>query len=159
VSAFLQLFNPDLVLDYPEVGQLPFINGCLWSYVSSDLLDGFVNYGDIVCAVAMSRYNTPEENREALANYGLDDPPHAVLADLTGDDIALLKYAGDENYWVFYYDGDVSDCIIGRFKARPEHSLVTALFLEWLGTVKAPAAPWRRLDPKMLQGWISWSRR
>ncbi len=129
--------------EYPQVsGSAPILElGTLWSYISGDFLNGFLNYPTIISGMLVSRYRKPDENLTALAKFQKasdDDLQHTDLGKWFRDDIHLLGREGlgrDYNYkkhpityWYFWYDQDVSDCSIGRFVSSDGVEQITELF-------------------------------
>jgi hypothetical protein len=89
-----------------------------------------------------------------------------------GDDVAILGRVpvneehgtATREYVFFYYDCDVSDCMIGRFLTENAEEEVLQRFntyAEWLGRQKAetwedPLIKSLPIPPAAFPGWISW---
>ena len=140
---FFDLFDNDV--DYPALNGnteiLPV--GTLYNYVSSTFLNGFVNIaGKPIAAFGIFLYNDvdgqsqmPVQYREPANSFIwqrtseqmtrrevfelVTQPGRVVHTDLGMIDcnVMILMRSGDNVYWSFDYDQDVSDCSIGRFKS------------------------------------------
>lgn len=87
----------------------------LYTSISVSFLEGFINYVDIISAFLLERYEkidleTVEEAKKSF---------HTKIADFEDDVILLARSKSDkEIIWFFWFDCDVSDCQIGRFKTK-----------------------------------------
>lgn len=124
--------------------------GHLYHYIPSSFLNGYINHVEIVKAYLMERYIRHG------AQYGADvwqpfldggERCHSLLGALK-DDVVILG-ASEQYWWFFWFDCDVSDCIIGRAK-RTLHSLTQAR--KWFddhveNSVNYESAEQREQDP------------
>ena len=104
------------VHEYPEGAKLVrgLRDGVLYSYVSSDYLNGLVNYVRPIKAFVINAYREdgfpPEAFAEALATIEV----HANLR-VFKDDVLLLARIAGASFAYFHFDQDVSDCEVGAF--------------------------------------------
>lgn len=144
-------------IEYPELANgeiLPL--GVRHDYVSSSFLNGFVNYVKPVSARVIGRYQDRTKSAERIAAWKKNPPAHAELR-IIGDDVLLLAKAADRAWWFFWFDCDVSDCCIGRFKTNDADADVIEKFTrcadfqskENIGTDSL------ELPIDLLRGWIS----
>jgi hypothetical protein len=113
--------------DYPDnIADRGIPPNTLFSYVSSSLLDGFVNYTIHHEAYLIPRYSKFVENAH-IRNQDDDNEvtdletfkqtwnrsPHTEVSNAP-DDVIILSESAD-SFWFFYYDQDTSDCQIGRY--------------------------------------------
>ena len=139
----------DDAVEYPRdfLGDevLPF--GVLYDYVSSQFLDGFINYCKPVKCFAVVRYDDDELSLEEVQKM-----PHTKFTAF-GTDVMILASCGESKYIVFYYDQDVSDCSIGRFEADLDVDGVSPLDffpgMEYREIIEVPVG--------VLRGWLHWS--
>lgn len=151
-------------VDYPSEKVFnPLPMNELWCYVSSSYLDGFINYVEIVKGFVISHYRgwdkplrTPVKidirvagewramgftTKREIFNAVTTQAAviHPKLSDFKDDVLILAKaFNVDKNEfcWVFYwYDCDVSDCSIGRFKTKDPDSAVIEKFTEYVKTL------------------------
>lgn len=102
-----------------------FVPGELYSYVAVSLLNGIVNYVKPVAAYVIDRYWegtwTDKVNHVASCNRF---PGHHTKFSVYEDDVLLL--AETESWWWFLdFDGDVSDCSIGRLPKQNRFPEIT----------------------------------
>lgn len=93
--------------------------GILYEYVSDAYLNGFINYIRIVDAYMVNRYTDEDEWIYACKAIDEYNSPHATFDNIDGlDDIHILGTLEDDEYdfVYFWFDRDVSDCCIGRFR-------------------------------------------
>jgi len=101
--------------DYPQnIAEDGIPEDTLYNYVSSTLLNGYINYVEPILAVMVERYGTEDE----VSNYQTDIDIfnkiyHSNFSNLRDDVLIIAKT--DSFYWFFWYDKDCSDCSIGRF--------------------------------------------
>jgi hypothetical protein len=141
-----------------DIAENPLPLGRLLSYVSNTFLNGFINYVHPVEAVVLNRYVPLDwDMDEALEGKTYQNPAGSghwvafpkgmqkkdLLVLLTQhqrlsqsdlgifeDDVIVLATAKtDPNiYYFFWFDQDVSDCQIGRFRTSDESSVVREKF-------------------------------
>ncbi len=118
--------NFNKIVEFPiyTIGDiLPFWT--LYIGVSSDFLDMFVNHVDIIKSFIISRYQDRTETEEKVYSFNKYKDNYSYF----GDDLILLgkpiktfidgKWVESLNdYWYFWYDSNMCDCVIGRFKAN-----------------------------------------
>ena len=87
-----------------------------FEYISSTYLNGLINYVNPVHIVLMERYTMHNEDKIKERISELEKACHTKLG-IFDDDIIILATVKDvENeYYIFWFDGDVSDCCLGRY--------------------------------------------
>lgn len=131
---------------YPkDIALNPLPLGTEYQYVSSDFLNGFINYVTIVKAHVLGRYHAWDEELQEPHTISVQEGSfnwvkkecktkdelyaaltvkgatyHVHLDDDFQDDVLILAEAGKTElgqvcYVFFWYDRDCSDCCIGRF--------------------------------------------
>lgn len=156
--------------------------GTLYSYVSHSFLNGLVNYGGKpLLAYVITRYQkwdepfeepkqisiqgipqsfrTKREVFDALTEEGKGDHGHLGYFQ---DDVLLLTKI-DSVYWFFWFDCDVSDCSIGRFKTNLSEEQVKTLFEAYVKKSNAkfqsgddePIEEARAIPLHYFRGWLS----
>lgn len=110
-KSFYDLFEENV--EYPQnIAETGVPNNTLFEFVSNTYLNGIVNYTNVFYAVMVDRYEKTSSERKQEIYEALQDMVHTNYS-YADDDVVLL--AETENcFWIFYYDGDVSDCEIGR---------------------------------------------
>ena len=100
----------------------------LLNYISNSFLSGWINYVQIEQVRIMHRYS--EESPQELINKYLEknDPPYHIKFLKFEDDVAILARDTCGRWWYFYYDQDVSDCSVGRFKTTDKDDVVIENF-------------------------------
>ena len=159
-DGFMGYFEDEV--DYPKnvaVDILPL--GTLWCYISSDFLNGFINYVKPVKGYLINHYQTldePLDKGEGRVSIQNQDPETSgsqrwITAYaktklekyqlLTKEENAchpkfhefrddVLLLAKAENIWFFFwFDMDCSDCFIGRFKTNEPDETVIKKFTEY----------------------------
>lgn len=109
--------------EYPKFSDSEILPlGTEYVYVSSTFLNGFINYQDIVKAVLIKRYSE--------ADIKLPEKPdfHTKIHEF-GDDVLILSKHND-TYWYYWFDCDVSDCCIGRFKTSDTEEEIIIEFMK-----------------------------
>lgn len=198
MSSFLDYFPQRI--DYPRYGQcaeiLPL--GTLWSYVSSSLLNGFINGHSTppLRAYVLGRY--VEEDDRVFEDSDDDFPasgrlpcyrepagssiwvpvnPHLNKRQLFelltqprrlghtqlgvfGDDVLILQSSclpdDSTHYWYYWFDSDVSDCVIGRFATTDSLDTVISKFDGYVAELKENYfhPPWL-VPSSFFSGWVS----
>lgn len=153
--------------DYPNVTGsdiLPY--GHLWSYISSTFLNGFINYVDVLKAFMVTRYEPYDKNLAEAEVFNSKKAPHTNLWSQLSDDCIILAAAknNSQEYWFFWSDRDVSDCMIGRFVTINMRADVIVHFSDYVKfrneeiahsyPVKGKTKP-IELNPEMFTGWIN----
>lgn len=119
----------------------------LFEYVSNTYLNGFINYTKPVWGAIIKRYRENEGyDYEGAANKLLNQY-HSEL-DKIEDDVLIVATGADDS-WFFWFDRDVSDCMIGRTNITPE-KLIT--FVKKNYCKQYPIAV--ELTEKHFKGWI-----
>ena len=101
---------------------LPF--STLYIGVSSDFLNIFINHVDIIKSFVISRYQERIETEEKVCSFN----KHKDNYNYFGDDLIILgkpiktfidgKWIESMlDYWYFWFDSNLCDCAIGRFKS------------------------------------------
>lgn len=141
-----------------DIAENPLPLGRLLSYVSSTFLNGFINYVHPIEAAILNRYVPLDwDMTEVLMNRSYQEPagsfnwkpfsagmtkkelievvtqPNRLASadlGLFGDDIILLATAKTDPtvYYFFWFDQDVSDCQIGRFRTSDDVEIVHEKF-------------------------------
>jgi hypothetical protein len=178
------------VIEYPSLiatDILPW--NVKWRYISQAFLNGFINYVEPVKAYVLSRYTSWDQfigHVEIRDNFRLIDfhgtklevyekiiepgrMSHTELSCLC-DDIVILATPKDLDvnspslYYYFWFDMDVSDCCIGRFKTHDSLEVVVDKFTShcieqgvqlsksYIGHEEQP----RELPIHFFEGWVSW---
>ena len=75
------------------------------------------------------------------------------------DDVIILAYEKNTNaYWYFWFDCDVSDCSVGRFKTDLSKQQVIDLYNKELDRLITEGYDFQRayypLNVKNIQGWV-----
>lgn len=126
---FDRYFNGN-ILEFPNPSRdnllaNEFGEGILWEYISHDFLNGFINYVKILGAFGINRYRHPSE--KDINNIYLSTHPNLAAYQ---DDIIILALSKEcGRYFYFYYDRDVSDCMIGTFMTNDEPCNIWENFL------------------------------
>lgn len=105
----------DEAIEFPQnIAEKGVPENTLYEYVSSSLLNGYINHVNPIMAVMVARYGDENEIASYDANVKeFSAEPHCDLS-LLRDDV-LIAAESDNFYWFFWYDKDCSDCLIGRF--------------------------------------------
>lgn len=93
----------ELLIDGP-------LEGVLYEYAGSWYLDGIVNFTEPLSAHMLMRYRE-DWHAQAIAKIG----EQFCCANVCGhDDVALIRTShGGRRLWIFYFDRDSSDCMLG----------------------------------------------
>ena len=124
--------------------------GVYWMYISSTFLNGLINYIKPEKAYLLDRYTAWDERgayryietqtvvtketctkQESLDAFYVRENLHTDL-NMFGDDIMLLGSIEDVGYIMFWFDSDLSDCCIGRFKTDDSLEDVKRHFSEYV---------------------------
>lgn len=164
-----EFFNELTEYQIPYREDTPFENGHLYTYVSSTLLNGVINYVEPIKAYLLDRYREDEELEEIEKtvnqfNNCEVDFFHTKL-DMFKDDLILLAYEDESDYyWYFWFDCDVSDCQIGRFKTDKPREEIFEIFEQHVIDLQQKYCDdyhterfgkITELNVKNLKGWIS----
>lgn len=130
--AFLNYFNDST--EYPDdFIENPIPWGVLWEYVSSAYLNGFINYCEVLDAYVITRYITEKElekQKKVIEENNLKNWGHHTKLDKFMDDVLILGKIS-EGYIFFWFDRDVSDCAIGKFKTSDPEEVVKERFFNY----------------------------
>lgn len=131
-------------IEYPRKLALdPIPYGTVWTYVSSTFLNGFINYVEPIKCYVIDRYTSDDKNvgdKEYITKGDLKkkiiagelDVYHTDLSSFE-DDIIMLADIGEKGHYMFFwFDMDVSDCSIGRFKTEDTKEDVIQSVVNWL---------------------------
>ena len=148
--------------DIPYREDNPFEYGVLYNYVSSTLLNGIINYVDIICANVLCRYTEKHEEGELqkhIDDFNNGNGDYHTKLDQFKDDVIILAYEENTNaYWYFWFDCDVSDCCVGRFKTDLAKEQVIGLYKKELDRLITENNDFERayypLNVKNIQGWV-----
>jgi len=185
-TGFLDKYFPDGSIQYPNPTLTMLEVGLYHTYLSSTFLNGWINYVTPLGASLITRYRAHSKNLDVAAKF--HDPEnvdfrHHTRLSLLGDDVVILacsepdekhqflELPPEKTYWLFWFDCDVSDCEIGRFRTTiPEPQLLEE-FHEWAEQSSQGLSdeysgndncqenrggtPAIKLDVSRLNGWIS----
>ena len=99
--------------EYPKnVAERGVQNNTLYSYISNTFLDGLINYVDVFWACVIERYEVWDMQIMKETITAVSSNHHTKYSAYIDD--CLLLAETDHCYWFFWYDRDVSDCMIGR---------------------------------------------
>lgn len=149
--------------------------GMLYSYVGHSFLDGLVNHTvnqrwshDQQRAVLVNRYFDEADQRDLgmTKRQNLDvimaKERHRTELHQLRDDVAILS-CRNGIFWFYYYDCDVSDCMIGRFRSAMPFDEVYALMLTFIVEMNhvrnyspMDQEPYWELSSEVIKGWVSW---
>lgn len=150
--------------DYPNPLSTSLENS-LFEYVSSTYLNGLINYVDIKKGFVIHRYTAPSEEKLAALNE-MYLMYHSNLYSCQDDVLLLCKIKeSDDCYMLFWFDCDVSDCIVGKFYTKDSYELVLSKFLDYVydrniemlntyGADFLKVSPYE-IDVTKLKGWKS----
>ena len=163
VEDFNDFWDYEVYHDNPYCQEEPFKYGACYEYVSSTLLNGIINYVDIICANVLCRYtdngkeNELEKRIEDFNKFGSEY--HTKLSQFKDDVIILAYEENTKAYWYFWFDCDVSDCFVGRFKTDLIREQVVSLYNKELDRLITEKNDFERayypLNVKNIQGWVS----
>lgn len=171
-------YPSDLIMDSESMLK----EGVLYCYISSTFLNGFINYITPVKAFIIDRYRNDDqlldtEKKENpiiinmhYGNFGKWEnlamfTKQEVIDKLNNgykiyhtkigmfDDDVLLLAKTKNYYWYFWFDCDVSDCCIGRFKTTDAEEEIISSFTKYCNQVTEYKLYEFKLD--WLQGWLS----
>lgn len=180
----------DKVVEFPTEQIInPFPFGELWHYVSSTYLNGFVNHiTDVIAVFQIDRYTAEAEivktsytnelsgstyfegTKQELRDIVRQDIAKFSHTDLNmfADDIIILGHISSNNYVLFYYDCDVSDCKIGKFKTSDSVDDIRQSIINYLDKEKSynedcvvienmdnGIINWCELPKSFISGWVS----
>lgn len=117
-------------IEYPKPCESMVPLGVLYEYISSDFLNGWLNYVDIKSIRLISRYEPFADNQKDVQALIESNPAHTDLSESLHDDTFILAQAGG-HWWFFWYDRDCSDCCIGRFQTTDSNETVLAAFADY----------------------------
>lgn len=123
----------------------------LYAYVSNTFLDGIINYTKVFATYVLAPgYGELSEYEESIED-ALSET-HTKFHEFGLIDTVLLTET-ENSLWVFWYDADVSNCIIGRCdKGKATKSRFEELCLS---TVEKNSPRYKKLD-RLPQGWMGW---
>lgn len=151
------------------------INSSGWciTYIASTFLNGWINYVKPMKAFVVHRYfeGNQYELEAKVWDWNSKKHIHSNLRELE-DDILMLCQDEKGDYWYFWFDNDVSDCSIGRFKVHQKDDSEdqkefdkTNLISEFEEFVKSQAGvvssyhngppAFFEVDVTKIQGWVS----
>jgi len=148
---------------YPNMGGEILPMNILHEYVSHTFLAGFLNYSKPIKAFLMHRYEDDPEVNKLMAKEFNDQKHifHCNFSEFFKDDIVMLSVHEETgDFWYFWMDRDVSDCMIGRFRADDPFDEVVAEFVkdtkfiqQNLGYVEHDE-PCIEIDVSKIKGWL-----
>lgn len=174
----------------------PIPYGTLYSYVSSTFLNGFINYVKPIGCYVVNRYteentdisdrNVNVCNRGDFGNWhkfkgtklelinilssGEKNVYHTNLSCLGADIVVIAKIetelADANRYIFFWFDCDVSDCCIGRFKTEDSGDQILKSVENWLKDTymddkkhesehDEESSGYHKLPLSFINGWVS----
>ncbi len=158
--------------EYPEgVAERGVPEDTLYAYISSTFLNGYINYVKCFYAVMIERYcDWGKDAKLSGGEIDIDDGEkpidiEAVIATLKDDvhtdlsrcpDDVLVLGETDTCYWFFWFDHDVSDCQIGRFKKDDiRQDEVKASLVEFLKNARPVIVRGNYIELPPFKGWVS----
>jgi hypothetical protein len=171
-------YSSDVILD----SDLMLEDGVLHQYISSTFLNGFINYVKPMKVYVIDRYrvdsqlsneeknqipiviNMCKDNYNNWENIAMFTKQEVIDKFNDGykiyhtklsmfDDDVLFLGETDNYYWYFWFDCDVVDCCIGRFKTKDSEDKIISLFTEYCMRVTEDKIYEFKLE--WLQGWLS----
>lgn len=147
-------------IEYPkEIIDNPIPYGEAWTYVSNTFLNGFINYCTPIACYVVNRYTPETEDisdnkvyirkhddtksnefvgtKKELIDLFIQDKLdiyHTTLSCFSDDIVIIAKVEERESnkYIFFWFDMDVSDCSIGKFKTDDSQEQVIESVENWL---------------------------
>lgn len=121
--------------EYPDnLAETGIPKDTLYEYVAHSFLNGIVNYTEPIKGYLIERYNAFDRSKfQAVIDRLLRDRIGHPKLDDFGDDVVLLSETNN-SYFTFYFDCDVSDCMVGRCQKRESlnRERVIELFDDWV---------------------------
>lgn len=185
----------DDTIEYPKnVIDNPIPYGEAWTYISSTFLNGMINYANPISCYVVNRYRKEDDmvqasvcDRGKFGNWynfkgtkkelinaiisGDKEVYHTKLSCFEDDIIIVAKieddYSDDNNKYIFFwFDMDVSDCSIGKFKTTDSEQMIICSVENWLTEEftknkeheerhEADSPGYYKLPLSFLKGWIS----
>jgi hypothetical protein len=179
----------DKHIEYPEniaSNILPY--GTLWSYVSDSILNAFINYVKPFGIYVLNRYRTEDSKVSCRVHtpgqcdwYDFNGTKIELITKLKSkqidiyhtklgcfdDDVIIISEITPGSYMFFWFDCDVSDCMIGRFITSDTKEQIYQSILTYLSNTCADntngmitedtecLCGWNELPPDILSGWVS----
>lgn len=131
------------------------------NYISSTFLNGWINYVKPVRAFVIQRYEDDYYALSARVEQWHKEEHHHTQLNFFEDDVLLLARSDIGDWWYFWFDYDVSDCCIGKFKDDPNADIPAEFekfVSERAGDLKnyhGGDAKFFNLDERKFRGWIS----
>ena len=123
----------------------------LYVYVSNTFLDGFINYTKVFAIYVLAPGYSVLSEYEGDIEKALNET-HTKFHEFGLIDTVLLAET-ENSLWVFWYDADVSNCVIGRCdKGKVTRSRFEELCLSAVGR---DSPRYKKLD-RLPQGWMGW---
>lgn len=180
-------YTVDDTIEFPGSRKItnPLAMNEFWTYVGSPYLNGFINEVKILKAFWIDRYYDPSEgpieisyqreNKWDKRNFTEKDLAidfmsnkvngffHTKIGELSDDCVLIATVEDDPNqYVVFWFDLDVSDCSIGRFKTDIVREEVLSDFSQWAAGLSEDnqengltGQRTREIPLRWFSGWIS----
>jgi len=175
----------DAIVEYPgEIGSSEILrSGTLYQRVDVAFLNGFINIvGPVIDAYVLERYRRWDEPFDEKKEIIIQEPAeslswktqsfetknqiydtitqygriaHSKLSDFEDDVLVLCKSALGNAYWFFWFDRDVADCCIGRFRTKTPKNEVKLMF-ELYASSYFPKKQPKQIPSYYFQGWISY---
>ncbi len=163
---FMDLFTEHY--EFPNLADVSVISkdentGILFEYVPNSYLKGYVNSVKLIAGYGVTRYTSIADKNIDLIYI------NSNISDYD-DDVVLLAKSDEGLYYFFYFDCDVSDCMIGTLNYKNmKQEEVVSLFDEWAKEhnkymftryTRENEKPddtntLFKIDVKRLKGWIS----
>lgn len=127
---------------------------CLIKYVSNAYLNGFINYVNLIRSACLCEYAEHDDQRNERVRLIHEvaiqlDNYHTDLSTIS-DSFYILAESSFK-YWIFLYDADCSDCIIGSIpKSEISEERLIQLYEEEL---KSEYPNHFLMDVKKMTGW------
>lgn len=126
----------DHTVEYPGVDLFDGMEwGIFYHYVNNWFVQGALCLvGQRVRAWLLERYEAFDPDRLAEVERKTTENPHRWIEwDEFEDDIIVLA-RGDKpgEWWLFWFDRDVSDCSLGRFRTEDDADTISANIDRWI---------------------------
>lgn len=126
----------DSTIEYPGASILDGMRqGVLYKYVNSWFAHGALCIvGNRVKAWLLERYDAFDADRYAeVDRKTAENPCRWIEWDEFRDDIVLLARGDEPGQWyLFWFDRDVSDCRLGRFETTDTIDVIAANIEQWI---------------------------
>ena len=141
---FMDFFTSSIT--YPDITATSIVydnenedGGILFEYIGYTFLLTYINAVKLISGYGVHRYTKVSE-KDINKIYG---EYFTNLSNYDDDCVFLGKSKSSDIYYFFYFDGDVSDCMIGTFKTSKSKNEVISLFDDWVKDYNDNSIKWR----------------